>query len=83
MKDDADDIGDQSIDKLILIAKKGDKDYAANNISGILQNMRDIEILSKNVAQHVEGNEELKRVFAQRLTHLKPVMKKLLVIQEL
>lgn len=77
MKDPTDDIGDLSIDKLILIAKKGDRDFAAKNISGLLQNMKDIEILSKNIVQHIDGHEDLKRVLIARLLSLKPVMEKL------
>lgn len=73
MKDTADDIGDRSIDLLIQIARKGDKDLAANNREQLLKDMKVVQKLTMNIMKHID-NQQLKRAFAQRLAALIPVV---------
>lgn len=77
MKDAADDIGDKNLDTLIFVVETIDKDIAMKNIQALILDMQAIEAVSKRVIQHINGHEGVKHVIAQKLTNLKPVMKRL------
>lgn len=75
MKDPADDIGDQILDQMILVAKRADKNLAANNRAGLLKDMDDIEKLTMKILPHI-GNKQLQHTFAARVAKLIPVIRK-------